>query len=179
MSNLYIMIGIPGSGKSTASQQILDKEPNTKIVSSDSLREEYFGDENYQYSNKWLIDNGYDIEELSKGKKVDLCNKFIFKELENRAINYLQSGISVIYDATNLNDMRRKNLIDTFSSYCKYIIAVVLATPIEKCLENNSNRDRQVPEQVIRGMANKFVFPSFEEGFDDIIVVGDESNINY
>ena len=75
--------------------------------------------------------------------------------------------------------LRFKNLIDTFSSYCKYIIAVVLATPIEKCLENNSNRDRQVPEQVIRGMANKFVFPSFEEGFDDIIVVGDEANINY
>ena len=40
MSNLYIMIGIPGSGKSTASQQILDKEPNTKVVSSDSLRED-------------------------------------------------------------------------------------------------------------------------------------------
>ena len=179
MSNLYVMIGLPGSGKSTASRQILEKEPNTKILSSDELREEYFGNEDSQYSDKWLVENDYEIEEMSKSKKVDICNKFIFKELQNRTMNYLRSGINVIFDATNINDNRRKNLIDTFSSYCKYIIAVVLATSYEKCLENNNNRERHVPENVIRGMSNKFVFPTFEEGFDDIIVIGDESNINY
>ena len=64
MSKLYVMIGLPGSGKSIASIQILEKEPNTKILSSDELREEYFGNEDSQYSDKWLVENDYDIEKL-------------------------------------------------------------------------------------------------------------------
>lgn len=179
MGNLYVMIGIPGSGKSTASKQIIDKEPNTKVVSSDSLREEYFGDENYQFSNRWLKENGYNIDEMSYSEKINKSNKFIFKELENRVINYLKADYNVIYDATNVSDSKRIKLIQTFSSYAKYIIAVVLATSYEQCVQNNLSRDRSVPEKVIKNMAKGFVFPSVDEGFDDIIIIGNENDINY
>lgn len=177
--NLYVMVGIPGSGKSTASQQIIEKEPNTVILSSDTLREEYFGDESYQYSNKWLQENGFDIEEMSIGQRIKECNKFIFKELENRTIKCLKAGQNVIYDATNINDKGRIDLISKFSNYCQYIIAVVLATSYEQCIKNNQNRDRSVPEEVIERMSKNFVFPTYEEGFDDILVIGDDSQIDY
>ena len=42
MAKLYIMVGLPGSGKSTYSKK-LSKEINAEIVSSDDIRIELFG----------------------------------------------------------------------------------------------------------------------------------------
>lgn len=43
-----------------------------------------------------------------------------------------------------------------------------MATPYEKCLENNRNRDRQVPEDVIERMYKHWNTPYWFEGWDSI-----------
>ena len=44
---LYVMMGLPASGKSTFADEIATSQ-NATIISSDALRKEWYGDENIQ-----------------------------------------------------------------------------------------------------------------------------------
>ena len=48
MTTLYMMVGLPASGKSTYAK-LLAEEVDGIIVSSDAIRKEWYGDENIQY----------------------------------------------------------------------------------------------------------------------------------
>ena len=48
---LIVMVGLPGSGKSTIAKQLAEDNPNTLIFSSDAYREKICGDENDQSNN--------------------------------------------------------------------------------------------------------------------------------
>lgn len=47
MNKLFMMIGIPASGKTSLAEQIAKSE-GAEIVSSDSIRKELYGDESIQ-----------------------------------------------------------------------------------------------------------------------------------
>ena len=55
MTNFYMLVGLPGSGKSTIAKKMIEKNPNIKVFSSDSLRKELWGDENKQGDNSKLF----------------------------------------------------------------------------------------------------------------------------
>ena len=76
MSKCYMMIGLPGSGKSYEARKIAERE-NAVIVSSDAIRGEINGDENSQ-------ENG--------GKVFEIANK--------RIREALTTGQGVIMDST-------------------------------------------------------------------------------
>ena len=147
MANLYWMIGISGSGKSTLANKI-SSEKRAMIVSSDKIRAELYGDENIQGDPN-----------------------HVFKLVHDRIVAYLSTGIDVVYDATNISFKNRKKFFKFLES--KYInannIAVVMTTPLNICLKNNSSRERVVPEDVILRQYRNFNIPFFEEGFDEII----------
>jgi hypothetical protein len=56
---------------------------------------------------------------------------------------------------------------------------VLMATPYEECLKNNSNRDRVVPEYVIEKMYRNFDIPFDYEGWDDIVVMYNDIDAYY
>lgn len=89
MNTLYMMCGLPGSGKSLYAKEI-SKVKNAKIYSSDELRKEMFGN-------------------VSDTKH----NSDLFQELHKRIKNELFKGKNVIYDATNLSHKRRKVFLDS------------------------------------------------------------------
>lgn len=142
----YIMIGLPGSGKDYFINS--NKKENDVIVSSDELREELFGDVNDQTHNNE-----------------------IFNEMFKRTVVALRNGQNVYYNATNINRKRRINLIKEIKNAVKRTVAfyaIVIATPYEKCLENNNERDRKVPEDVIKRMLFNYQPPAYQEGFNYI-----------
>ena len=119
MVDLYWMIGISGSGKSTLANKLaIDKE--AYVISSDKIRKELYGDENIQG----------DPNE-------------VFNLVHERILAYLRSGIDVIYDATNISLKNRGTLFKLLKN--TYIrvnnIAVVMTTPLNICLKNNSLRE--------------------------------------
>ncbi len=145
MNKLYMMIGLPASGKSTIAKDIAKSE-GAIIVSSDEIRKELFGDINDQSNNVK-----------------------VFEEVINRAKFYLANKYNVIIDATNINYKKRRHLLNSIDNlHGKDRIAILVATPYEECLERNKLRERKVPEKVIKRMYFNFYIPQYYEGFDDI-----------
>lgn len=154
---LIMMVGLAASGKSTYANHLAE-DIGATVFSSDALREEMFGDINYQGNNQKL-----------------------FQELHKRIKNCLKSGKNAIYDATNLNSKRRKAFLNELTKIPCEKKCVIMATPFEQCLENNRNRERHVPEDAMWRMYKSFQTPAMFEGWDDIEIKywkGSERSVN-
>ena len=106
MSKLIILMGPAGCGKSTYINKM--KSKNDVVVSSDSIRETYFGDINDQTHNKEVFQ--------------------IFHNKINKALN---EGKTVYADATNISFASRK----AYKKYIKnHIVEVhIITTTLELC----------------------------------------------
>ena len=106
MSKLIIIVGLPGSGKSTYAKSIMDPEGRIQYCSSDKVREDLYGDESIQGdSNK------------------------VFRVLHNNVKNFLDRGYDVIYDATNVTRKSRRTIINEARKYCNRIEAHIVWAP--------------------------------------------------
>ncbi len=155
MTKFIMMVGLPGSGKSLRAKFLAVKE-NAIIHSSDTLRQELFGDENTQDNN----------EEL-------------FKELHRRIKHDLKGEQNVIYDATNISYKRRKAFLEELKKINCEKICYLVATPYEKCLDQNKSRKRQIPEYVIKKMYLSFYIPQYYEGWDKINIIWNDEEYNF
>ena len=143
---LIMLVGPAGCGKSTLASQLPGK-----VFSSDALREEMYGDANCQ-------DNP----------------KKVFHELHERIWNYLaHEGDIAIYDATNLNALRRSAFISATKAQefpCKFVCAAFIPNE-EICLAQNTQRARKVPEDVIHRQILSYQFPRLDEGWDRLVIL--------
>ena len=146
MSNLILPIGISGSGKS----YIYNKYYKDCVqVSPDLIREELTGD----------------ISNQSK-------NKEVFKLAFERVDEYLNKGMDVLFDATNVNKSQRKNFTDKYIGTDVNVIYVVLPadidlswTRIRKDIREKKNRS-DVPYFALVRQKEQYD-KSLELGFDD------------
>ena len=155
MNFFYMTVGCPASGKSTWAEQYKD---GFIIVSSDAIRADLYGDESIQ-------GNPVEVFELAKKHIVDA----------------LKQGKDVIFDATNMKYKNRMNImreVNKFSS--EYLIKVceIFVEPIDVLLERNANRERHVPEHVIRRMTQQFEMPTCAEGFN-LINIHNEHKLSF
>lgn len=146
MNYLFLLVGLPASGKSTYCKQYKNVR-EVVVLSSDEIREELLNDINDQTNNK-----------------------LVFDTLHKRAKAALKDGKIVIYDATSLTKTIRKNIIDELKDYTKSIQCIYFNTPLKECIKRNKMRDKKVPKKVIKRMAKKLEKPSFDEGFDIIFL---------
>lgn len=138
------MVGLPGSGKSTYAKELAE-EIGAVICSSDTIRKELCGDENSQ-------DN----------------NEEIFKLLHSRIKDNLKKGISVIYDATNINSKRRRAFLSELKNIPCIKKCVIMAVPFDECCKQNNSRNRIVPYEVILRMYKNWNTPYWFEGWNEI-----------
>ena len=127
MSKLIILVGLPGSGKSTYAHKLMESDPTSHWFSSDSIRKELYGDESIQGDP----------------------NK-VFQVLHQRVKSYLTTDSTAIYDATNVNRKSRKQIISIAKSLCVPIEAHIVWCPYEVCVQRDANRERTVGEDVIK-----------------------------
>ena len=150
MSKLFVMVGLPASGKSTYTKDLAMRE-NAEIFSSDVYRAKF----------------GY-------GEEDQTVNSKIFQYLHNDIKTALRNGKNCIYDATNLISKRRRTFLQEIKNIPCEKICVLIARPLKDCLRSNYERERTVPVHAMLRMYRGFETPYFEEGWDDIVVILDE-----
>ncbi|AFZ44779.1 hypothetical protein PCC7418_2638 [Halothece sp. PCC 7418] len=141
----HILIGCPGSGKSTLATTIQKANPNYRIVSTDAIRADLFGDATIQ--GNWSR---------------------IEAEVFSQIKTHLKAGYPVIYDATNAKRPWRIGLLQHLHQYSDVEwLGWNLKTPLKTCLRWNQQREKSVPEEVIHRMfeALKTFPPIAAEGF--------------
>lgn len=141
---LYMFVGLPGSGKSNYTRK-LAKKTGASVHSSDNIRKELYGDERIQGDGN-----------------------AVFNILHSRVKEDLREGKSTIYDAYNISYKRRMAFLQELNNIPCKKVCVFVATPFEKCLENNAKRERHVPIEVIKNMLKHFDTPSYFEGWNEI-----------
>ena len=150
MATLYVVCGIPGSGKSSWLRNHVNINQKQVLVSRDVIRYRLINDDDSYFS-----------------KENEVWKEYI------KQINYfLKEGYDVFADATHINTGSRRKLLNEIYVECKKE-AIYITTPISICLERNSKREGRecVPESAIKRMYSQFEEPSFEEGFETIYTV--------
>lgn len=139
-----VLVGLPGSGKSSYLGQI-----GATALSSDAIRRLLADDETDQ-----------------------TIHDRVFQTMRYLLRHRLALGRPVTYiDATNLTPEERQPYIGIGRSYGCELEAVYFDVPLAVCRERNARRHRVVPEDALAKMAAKLVPPSAAEGFDRITVL--------
>ena len=144
MGRLVVLVGLPGSGKSTwAGRQ---KEA---ALSSDEMR-------------RLLADDPTD----------QTIHRRVFAAMRYLARVRHQIGRKVTnIDATNLTVQDRRPWIALAGLLDCEVEAIWFDTPPEICMARNRSRPRVVPEDALAEMMRKFSPPTLGEGFQRVITL--------
>lgn len=157
MPKCTILVGVPGSGKSTwlKQQNLLD---DTWIISTGDIIEEIAGVYGLTY------DEGF--KDLIK-----FAEKVMWKDLE-LAANDLHDWRFYI-DRTNLTAKSRKKLIDYLKPYGYEFECVVFPTPDPEEWKRrlDSRPGKTIPQEAIDRMVKGYDVPTEQEGFSKITFI--------
>ncbi|WP_166820489.1 AAA family ATPase [Thalassoroseus pseudoceratinae] len=132
---VMLMAGLPGSGKDTWLSRNRSELP---VVSLDEIRGELGVDP---------TDNQGQVAQTARER----CREF------------LRSGTSFAFNATNTMRQTRRRWLDLFADYNASIEIVYLEPPYETLLRQNRARTKSVPEGVIHKLAEKCEPPTWLE----------------
>jgi predicted kinase len=150
MPKLYVLVGVPGSGKSTWARS-----------------QEWYNDCAYISTDVWI-----DIEASKQGKTYSE----VFEEFMPSAIHIMTEHVKlaqhanqdIIWDQTSTTVSSRTRKFNMLPDY--HAIAVVFRTPEEEELARRlaTRPGKVIPEHVLHDMIWNFEMPTEEEGFKEI-----------
>jgi predicted kinase len=144
----WILVGAPGSGKSTWGKILANGDPSFIRLCPDDFRAEF-----------------------GRGEDDQSVSVIAFDTTRRRMDFALKDGFSVIIDATNMYRKARKQFIDIANMHGAKTIAVVFEVDKNTLLDRNQKRGaqggRNVPEFVIDKMLAKYERPT-ELEFDKV-----------
>lgn len=155
MPKYIMLIGLPGSGKSTWIKNFLKNEKEKYVViSSDDIIEELGNLEGLNYKEAFSKYASIAMKEMYRRLKAAITNK-----------------ANIIHDQTNLNVKSRRDKLSLLTP--DYEREAIVFSVSEKELKNRLDKreketGKHIPDQVIKSMKNSFQAPTKEEGFTKI-----------
>ena len=150
MVDVYVMVGVPGCGKSTWIEH--NKDPFSTVISRDEIRFDMLksGDDYFKY-------------------EIEVFNEYV-KRINNHINN--NHHINKIYcDATQINEKSRNKLLDRLdlnNDNDVNINIVYIKTSLDVILDRNSKREgiSRVPDDAILDIFNnRLSEPTFDEKY--------------
>ncbi len=161
-----MLVGVPGSGKSTWARDFVLANPRYCIVSTDAIRAQLYGDAAIQ--GDWLR----------------IWQQVIAQWQQAIAAIHQGSLAGVIYDATNARRRQRREAIAAARQTGFTAITLVwFDVPLSLALERNrgrgaevgpGGRSQPVPADIIAAMHRQLqgAPPSVQEGVDRVLILG-------
>lgn len=154
----HFLIGVPGAGKSTFAQ-FISQTGNYQIISTDTIRQQLYGDEIIQ--GNWLEIEGEVI------KQIEIS---------------INKSIPIIYDATNTQRAWRMDFLNKIQGKINGIewLGWWLNLEIRIAKKWNNQRPRTVPDTIIEKMSEwlKIFPPHVAEGFIHIYEIKQPKDYN-
>ena len=155
MPTLTVLVGLPGSGKSTS----IPEDFGGFIYSTDNVLEELAAKTGETY-NQVFKDN------ISYATKL----------MDDLLANYILMGADVLWDQTNMSAKKRRGILSRFpKTYRKVCICRVPPQDEDEWAELNQRivqrariNGKFIPPEVVERMADSYVEPTLEEGFDEV-----------
>ena len=150
MPTLYMMIGVPGVGKSTWIKQQDWAQDDIAIVSTDSIVEQYAEQKGRTYN--------------------EVFKEFMptaVKLMASQVVQAREAGLDIIWDQTSTTKARRAKKLRMLPEY--HAIAVVFLTPdrAELDVRLSGRLGKHIPKKVVDSMIDGFEMPT-EEEFNEI-----------
>lgn len=144
MPKFYLVSGISGGGKTVLSKRIMKKNPGLIFFDVDDYYRLINGDER-------IHTNSFEVWHK------------LFRDIHERE----QKGEDVLLTTNALTVAQRRQLVEWFPIFEHHLIWVI--SPLEKCIEGNKNRFRNIPEELLIKHWHKMEFPNpNEDGWDSI-----------
>lgn len=153
---LFMMVGLPGSGKSTWISKYLEenRNPNLVIASSDQYIEEVAARAGITYN---MAFPGAAKDAM---KYVDLVVDLA-----------IQNSSDLIWDQTNLSVKSRAPRLARFKDYHKTAVYVYCDDAMEHHRRLSNRPGKNIPPKIMNSMMLQLQKPTLSEGFDEIIEV--------
>lgn len=141
MPTLYVLMGLPGAGKSTWAAA----QKNMIHVSSDGIRKELFGSE-----------------------LIHIFNKSVMGIFRIRVRKALHQGHDVVADTCHMTRQQRQRTLAAAPQGTQKVL-VHIDVSVKQAIKGDLNRKRHVTPIVILVYKRRFERPNVDEGFDEII----------
>jgi predicted kinase len=150
MATVYVLVGVPGSGKSTWIQN-QDWARDCVVVSTDAFVEQEAKRQGRTYNEVF-----------------DDYMPTAVKLMADQVVAAREAGQDIIWDQTSTTVASRRKKFAMLPNY--HAVAVVFPTPEPAELERRlaSRPGKSIPWNVMQGMISGLKVPTEDEGFDEI-----------
>jgi predicted kinase len=149
---LYMMVGVTGSGKSTAADAL--KRSGSVVISTDDMIE----------SIAFVLGTTYADIFKDIYPMVQKYSTIMIKKAINDRRN-------IVWDQTNLTPLIRKKKLDMFPKEYYKVAVAVLAPSWDELMKRQDTRKKEgkvIPSEVTRQQWDSFTMPQTNEGFDEV-----------
>lgn len=163
---VFLMLGIPGSGKSSFAERLAQKLSAVHL-NSDAMRLAIF-------KSRAETDRIYHSDQRST------LNTYTFGALNYAASSVLGSGSSVIYDACNNTQQERLDIAQELKQDHVYPVVIWVQTPFEEAVKravrrSETNMQRQFSEKEAREYITRINSEIEEPSYNEKLIIIDGS----